>query len=205
MPSKRMLSVIILAGGHSRRFGHDKALLPWRGRTLIQDLVARLQELSDDVLVVSGTEIRYTEILDVPVYPDEIGNLGPMGGLYTGLKHARYAYSLAVACDMPCISHAVIDLLRDHLDGSAWAVVPEIEGHRVPTLALYHKKCLPVIAHLITHKHTSLQALLDAVPTKIISEEQLRIVDPELRSFTNINTLDDWKRCVQICYHQESL
>lgn len=198
MSHKRAFSGIILAGGHSHRFGQDKALLPWRGRTLIQHIAAQFQQLSDDVFVVSGAEIRYADILDVPVYADEIREIGPLGGLYTGLKHARYEYSLVGACDMPLISHAVIELLRDELDGSIWAVVPEIEGHRIPTLALYHKKCLGIIERLLAQGRTSPLAVLDAVPIKIIPEARLRTVDPSLRSFTNINTPEDWQRALSL-------
>lgn len=184
----------MLAGGQSRRLGRDKALLPWQGRTLIEHIVAQLKELSDDVLVITGTERRYCELLDVPIFADEIKNIGPMGGLYTGLTHARSEYSLVVACDMPLLTRAIIDLLRSELDSSVRAVVPEVQGHRVPTLAIYHKECLAVIERLLTRGITALQALLDSAPTKVIPETQLRIIDPELRAFTNLNTLEDWEK-----------
>ncbi len=189
------LSAIVLAGGRSSRLGQDKALLVLGGRPLIQHIVARLQAFSDDVLVVTGPTVRYRQWLDVPLFADEVQERGPIGGLYTGLKHARYEYSLVAACDMPFISHAVVELLRAELNGSVWAVVPEVAGHRIPTLAIYHKRCLEVIERLLDH-HTSLQALLDAIPIRVISEAQIRAVDPDLRSFTNINTLTDWKRAM---------
>lgn len=194
MGELRELSAIVLAGGQSRRLGRDKALLPWQGRTLIEHIVAQLTELSDDVLVITGTERRYQELLDVPIFADEIKNIGPMGGLYTGLTHARSEYSLIVACDMPLLTRAIIDLLRSELDSSVRAVVPEVQGHRVPTLAIYHKECLAVIERLLIQGITALQALLDSAPTKVIPETQLRIIDPELRAFTNLNTLEDWEK-----------
>lgn len=194
MGELRELSAIVLAGGQARRLGRDKALLPWQGRTLIEHIVAQLTELSDDVLVITGTERRYQELLDVPIFADEIKNIGPMGGLYTGLTHARSEYSLIVACDMPLLTRAIIDLLRSELDSSVRAVVPEVQGHRVPTLAIYHKECLAVIERLLIQGITALQALLDSAPTKVIPETQLRIIDPELRAFTNLNTLEDWEK-----------
>ncbi len=191
------LSVVLLAGGYSRRMGQDKALLPWRGRTLIEYLVSQLKAISDDVLVITGAEIRYRELLDVPVFADAIKDVGPMGGLYTGLTHARYDYSLVAACDMPLLSRAVIDLLKEELDGSAWAIVPQIANYRIPTLAIYHKKSLSVIEQLLAHGRTSPQELLDAIPTKIISEQKLRQLDPTLRSFFNLNTKEDWEELVR--------
>ncbi|MCX8103105.1 MAG: molybdenum cofactor guanylyltransferase [Candidatus Bipolaricaulota bacterium] len=188
------LSAIVLAGGQSRRLGRDKALLLWQGRTLIEHIVAQLKELSDDVLVITGTERRYQELLDVPIFADEIKNIGPMGGLYTGLKRARYEHSLVVACDMPLFTKAITDLLESELDSSVWAIVPKVHGHRVPTLAIYHRGCLLTIEQLLAHGRTSLQALLDAVPVKIIPDERVREADPELRTFLNLNTLSDWEK-----------
>ncbi len=225
MSTDHPLSVIVLAGGRSRRLGRDKALLPWRGSTLIEYMCARLREMSDDVLVVTGAERRYGDLLDVPIFADELRDCGPMGGLYTGLRHARHPYSLAVACDMPFVDRAVVDLFKSTLTPSpslaphpllpspsqgrgiggegegtggegALAVVPEIEHCRVPTLAVYHKDCLCVIEKLHAQGQFSLQALLDSVPLKIISEEKLRAVDPTLRSFVNINTQADWESCL---------
>lgn len=192
------LSVIVLAGGHSRRLGRDKALLPWRGRTLIEYLAGRLQKFSDDVLVITGPEIRYTDILNVPIFADELKDAGPLGGLYTGLKHARYSYSLVVACDMPFVGRTVLELLKSNVDSSVQAVVPCIENHRVPTLAIYHKDCLSIIEKLHKQGRLALQALLDSVSLKIISEEELRSVDPTLRSFVNINTKADWESCMSL-------
>jgi molybdopterin-guanine dinucleotide biosynthesis protein A len=189
--NERVISAILLAGGQSSRMGPDKALLHWHGRTLIEHLVAQMKELSDDVLVITGLEIRYDDLLDVPIFADEIKDCGPMGGLYTGLKRARYDYSLAVACDMPLVSRALMELLSHEIDGKAWAIVPEVQGHRVPTLAIYHKKCLPVIESFLAEGRTSLQALLETVPVKVMPESRLRKVDATLQCFTNLNRPED--------------
>lgn len=198
MPSNncanKAFSVIVLAGGHSRRFGRDKALLPWEGRTLIEHVIAQLQTLSDDLLVVTGEEIRYRDLVRVPIFSDEIADRGPMAGLYTGLKRARYDDSLVVACDMPWVSAALVQRLVQEIDERVQAIVPEVGGHRVPTLAIYHKRCLGVIERLLSINRTSLQALLDAVPVRVIPEERLRQCEPDLRSFINLNRWEDWER-----------
>ncbi|MCI2430516.1 molybdenum cofactor guanylyltransferase [Candidatus Acetothermia bacterium] len=197
MPSNNsensVFSIILLAGGRSRRMGQDKALLPWHGRTLIEDLVVRLKELSDDLLVITGEKIRYRDLLRVPIFADEIVDQGPIGGLYTGLKRARHEYSLVVACDMPLVGPALVKLLSQEIDEKVWAIVPEVRGHRVPTLAIYHKSSLSVIEQLLSLGRTSLQALLDSVSLKVIPEERLRECDPQLRSFINLNSLGDWE------------
>lgn len=197
MPSsnfKNSFSAIVLAGGHSRRMGSDKALLLWENKTIIEHLVAQLQQLSDNILVITGSEIRYRDLLGVPVFADELKDRGPLGGLYTGLKHARHEYSLVVACDMPLVSRALIELLSHEIDGKVWAIVPQVAGQRIPTMAIYHKSCLSPIKQLLATERSSLQALLDIIPIKIISEGALRAIDPTLRALSNINSLDDWRR-----------
>lgn len=187
-------SAIVLAGGHSRRMGSDKALLLLENKTLIEHLVAQLQQLSDDILVITGSEVRYRDWLGVPVFADEIKDRGPLGGLYTGLKHARHEYSLVVACDMPLVSRAFMELLSHEIDGKVWAIVPQVASHRIPTIAVYHKSCLSPIKQLLAAGRSSLQALLDIIPIKIISEGALRAIDPTLRALSNINSLEDWRR-----------
>ncbi|MCS6935960.1 MAG: molybdenum cofactor guanylyltransferase [Candidatus Bipolaricaulota bacterium] len=186
--------MIVLAGGRSLRLGRDKALLPWGESTVIEHVVARCQSLSDDLLVITGEKIRYSDLLRVPIVADEIVDCGPMGGLYTGLKRARYEYSLAVACDMPLVRPELVQLLAQERVHRSWAIVPEVNGHRVPTLALYHKSCLSIIEQLLSRERTSLQALLDAVSVRVIPEERVRESDPDLRSFVNLNRLEDWER-----------
>ena len=48
------LGLIILAGGRSSRMGRDKAALPWRGATLLTDLLLRSQGVAFDEIVVSA-------------------------------------------------------------------------------------------------------------------------------------------------------
>ena len=55
-----MLTVVIQAGGESRRMGQDKALLPFLGRPLIRACHrARSRPLADEVLVTTNRPEAY--------------------------------------------------------------------------------------------------------------------------------------------------
>lgn len=105
------ISCIVLAGGKSRRMGQDKTHMRWPpdepdAPTLLEHVVAIARQTSDDVMVV-GYE-------DVPpagarVVPDALPDGGSLGGLYSGLRAARYERALAVATDMPLLN---VRLLR---------------------------------------------------------------------------------------------
>ena len=48
------IAAVVLAAGCSRRMGHSKLLLPWRGRAIIEDVVERAAGAAADVVVVTG-------------------------------------------------------------------------------------------------------------------------------------------------------
>ena len=64
-----MLSVSIQAGGQSRRMGHDKALMPFLGRPLIQRVVDRLTPIADELLVTTNNPDDY-QFLGIPLFRD---------------------------------------------------------------------------------------------------------------------------------------
>lgn len=186
----RDVSAIILAGGRSRRFGKDKALLIWDGEPLISRLVRLLKAQFREVLVVTGSRRRYTEILDVPILEDIVKDKGPLGGIYTGLLASSNEDNLIMACDMPLLDLRVVSLLLNERDGSQ-VVVPEVRGHLEPLLGIYNKSCIPQIEELLERGSLKAHDLLHKVVTKVIPEDRIRAINSDLRCFTNINSQAD--------------
>ncbi|MBM3297296.1 MAG: molybdenum cofactor guanylyltransferase [Candidatus Aminicenantes bacterium] len=56
----RPVSLIILAGGRSRRMGRSKALLPVSGKTLLEHILAQVEGYFDDILVSLSPGQRLT-------------------------------------------------------------------------------------------------------------------------------------------------
>jgi molybdopterin-guanine dinucleotide biosynthesis protein A len=54
-----MLSLVIQAGGESRRMGQDKALMPFLGRPLIQRVAERLAPIADELIVTTNRPDAY--------------------------------------------------------------------------------------------------------------------------------------------------
>jgi molybdopterin-guanine dinucleotide biosynthesis protein A len=184
------ISALVLAGGHSRRMGQDKALLIFEGEYLIQRIVRQLKPLFDEILVITGETKRHEELLDVPVLADVIMQKGPLGGLYTGLKICRHDWAFVIACDMPFVQPKIIERLINER-GEAPIVAFEIGIYRTHMLALYHNSCLPEIKKRIISNELSLYGLFTALPVKLISEQEARRVDSELSSFVNWNRSED--------------
>lgn len=118
-----------------------------------------------------------------------------MGGIYTGLLAAKNYYSLVTACDMPLIDLRIISLLLNEIEGSAaMAIVPKIAGKWEPLLAIYSKACIPKMEESLTQGRVKMQEFLGLISAKAVPEEKLKELDPALRCFTNLNTLEDLER-----------
>jgi molybdopterin-guanine dinucleotide biosynthesis protein A len=97
---------VVLAGGASRRMGHDKALLPWTGTTLAHRAAEVLSEVCGDVVIAGPDELA---LADVETVADLFPGLGPLAGLHAGLERAAGKAIFALACDMPFVG---VDLVR---------------------------------------------------------------------------------------------
>ena len=110
------LSAIILAGGHSRRMGRDKALLTLPdGQPLLHHTAQIAQQLTPDVVVVTPWPDRYRSGLPPKVQlikeqgssasplagPSAGPSAGPLGGFAQGLRQISSEWCLLLACDMP--------------------------------------------------------------------------------------------------------
>jgi len=170
-------------------------LLKWKGKYLIQQIIDSLRTQFKEILVVTNKPKLYASILDVVVLEDKIKGGGPMGGIYTGLMAAKNYYSLVAACDMPLIDLKIISLLLSEIEGStAMAIVPKLAENWEPLLAIYSKACIPKLEESLTQGRARMQEFLDLISAKAVPEEKLRELDPALRCFTNLNTLEDLER-----------
>jgi molybdopterin-guanine dinucleotide biosynthesis protein A len=182
---------IILAGGASRRMGEDKARIVLGDRTLLAHVVRRVASVCDPVIVVARAADEYTDC-GAQVVADRWPGAGPLGGLITGLETVPAPCAAAVAGDLPFVEPALLSGLAALRAG--WdAVVPEIDGRPQPHCAVYARAAAGMAEAVFQAGGRSLRELLDAPGLRVlyVPDEQLRVWDPTLRSFLNVNTPDD--------------
>lgn len=107
-PRQRLVAAYILAGGASRRMGRGKAELVLDGRTLVQHIAARLQAQVASVTVVGKQGTRSSGL---PILWDRTTERALVHGLRTVLQAPGPAWRLVLACDMPGVTAATLDLL----------------------------------------------------------------------------------------------
>ncbi|MDQ3704177.1 MAG: molybdenum cofactor guanylyltransferase [Chloroflexota bacterium] len=194
------VGVAVLAGGASTRMGTNKALLRQHpnGPTMIETVVARLSEagLAPHLLVTNSPQDF--AFLNIPIVTDDIPGAGSLGGIYTALNHLLYERTLTVACDMPLLNPSLLRYMA-FLPTEADVLVPrwtDAEGNRhIETLhAIYSRRCIEPIRKRIEAGKLKVQALLEDVSVEYVDEAELRHYDPQLKSFRNINTPEEWER-----------
>lgn len=202
------LAGVVLAGGRSRRMGSDKALLPVPGlasRTFVEHLASLLAALCTEVLLVARDEMSGQEYASVSsqrtwrLVCDQEPGQGPLMGLYSGLRATTVSHALVLAVDLPCVQPALLAWLgafplTDEL------LVPRVAGIAQVLLARYPRTLLPTLEACLRAGRRDPRALLDHAPVRFLEEEQLRAVDPDLRSFANINTPEDFARASAACW-----
>ncbi len=133
------------------------------------------------------------------VVSDEYRDAGPLAGLHAGLRAAAYDTVLAVATDMPFVSHRLVEIMAVACR-QADAVVPRLQApgfalpQPEPLHALYRKGCVPAIEAALDTGRRRVVSFLQDVDVCYLDEDILRQADPELRSFRNVNTPEEWAR-----------
>src|SRR6266550_919441 len=183
-------SLVILAGGLSRRMGRDKAALPAGEGTLIEHLARRLAPVVDET-IIAGRSAGHT-LAGVTAVDDRYPGLGPLAGIHAGLLAARFPLVWVVGCDLPDVDPGLAALLCG-LAGDVDAVVPRIDSEPQGVCAVYDRALAPRIDRLLAAGERRVKMLLAASKVRYVTPAELRAVDPELLSFRNINTPADYE------------
>lgn len=182
---------ILLAGGKGRRMGEDKRFLPIGERTLFERSLSVLRSLFQNVVVVIAQDSPELKT-DVLVLRDLVPDCGSMGGLYTGLREASTERVFVVACDMPFLNPAVVRYMVA-LKVDTDIVMAHLENGLQPMHALYSRRCLPVIEEMVRSHRVKIQDIVThpSLRVRLIPKTDLMGIDPEGRSFLNVNTPAD--------------
>ena len=179
------LSLVLLAGGDSRRMRRDKALLPVNRVTLIEYILQQLEGRFLDTLI-SVSEPQKFQFLKRRLIVDEEPGFGPMMGIKTALTVSPHEKNFIIACDIPTINYDFLDKLIDAGKTNEIAASLSGSGRIEPLFAVYSKSVLPKIDRLLNSGTRSILPLLDSCQTQYI----------RMKSdswYKNLNTEKDYK------------
>jgi len=181
---------VILAGGRSSRMGRNKALLPYKGKPLIEAIYQVMAELFKDVVVVTNDPAEY-DFLPCPKTADIHVGKGSMAGVHAGLSWSANDWIFVVGCDMPFIEARLVRYLAGRL-GSEAALVPQSAGGLEPLHAFYSRAALPLLDAALSADNVRLLDILEQLPARVIAAAEIAEISPDCRSFVNLNTPEDY-------------
>ena len=180
-----MTPCVILAGGKGTRLGGNKPLFPWRGSTLIEAVIARLDRQADPLAVnADPLHAEALQTFGLPLIFDApaTANRGPLSGVLSALAWAAErgeAFVVTAPCDMPDLPADMVAQLID----APGADVVHFKGARD----------YPLCARWATGLYPRLAAALEAAPDglavmRFIAGCQAVVLPAgDDRAFANIN------------------
>jgi molybdopterin-guanine dinucleotide biosynthesis protein A len=213
-------SGILLAGGKSRRFGPNKIKIMSGDVPLLVEQAVKLGFFTREIIIstsrenyaytenIMGDLEKYVSLLDVPpaytlpevkiVIDDEDikksnGSIGPIAGIYTGLKHISAGYGLVLAADMPFVSFKLLKLLDDTLAGASHpdaVIIENIKGIEA-LCGIYSKKCIKIIEESIISRIYKISDILNNLDVRWMGPEELKHKKIDKYNFFNINLPED--------------
>jgi len=208
MEREATVTVIVLAGGKSKRMGADKALIEWQGKPLLWQIVERFQRAGFSVIVAGGPYewAQRLKGLPVPVVADLPAHegFGPLAGIEAGLLNIKTQPPVTcpvshvpligvVACDLPFAEPNLLSWLAGQI-GDADAVVPIVDGEPQPLHAVYARSCLPHLVAQLESQDKSVKSFLRRLKVVWVSEEEWQKVADPICLKAHLNEPEDLKR-----------
>jgi len=137
-------TLVVLAGGDSRRMGRPKAWIEVGDTVLLRYVVERLAPAFSEVVVSFGEPEQMEQLVPYRVVFDRKRGAGPLAGLEAGLIAARHDVLFAVACDMPYVTQTTAQLAVAAARNSD-AAIARHDGLFEPVCGAYRKTALPAI------------------------------------------------------------
>lgn len=175
----------VLAGGLGRRMGGvDKGLVEFRGRPMVEHVIARLRPQVDELLINANQNAERYATFGFPVVADAIaGFAGPLAGLHAALSRARHPLVATAPCDSPFLPADLVERLHAGLLAEdAQLAVARTFDQPHPVFCLCRRDVLPHLAAFLEEGGRKVDlwyATLKVVEVRFDDEEA---------AFRNINT-----------------
>ncbi len=185
---------VVLAGGQSSRYGRPKMFEMYKEKPFYEYSVdAFLANRLDPIIISTNEQLAaHFHASGVVFSLDKVMYNGPLYALSRVMEdYPEPEWFFVLSADVPFVTAAFAGelLACRHLDYSA--IVPVHENKLQPLLALYHRRCLPVLNQVLQENKRSFMALLDNIKFKTIPFPKDEL------SFININKQEDFENYKQ--------
>jgi len=163
LPDKQY-ALLLLAGGKSRRMGTDKSELLYEGRSFLDTLLWKAQQLGLQDFYLSQHPCCHEK---VTIVNDIYKNRGPLGGIHACMKAMPHPFCLILPVDVPQIPLTALEsLLREHAHRVSLGAPPPAlllkHGDREePLIGVYSTTLVPTMEYYMDRDRNSIFTTLN--------------------------------------------
>jgi molybdopterin-guanine dinucleotide biosynthesis protein A len=194
---ERKVAGYVMAGGASRRFGTDKALVEFDGKSLLSRICGFVQTVTGSVCVIAPRG-RYSDV-DVSVVEDRWPDEGPLGGIITALKATEESGSglernLIVSCDMPFLTREWLAYLCERAQACDGDVIVPRSAHGLePLCACWRTSAAAPLQAAFNEGVRKVADAMQHLHTEVLDEKHWKRFDSAGQLFWNMNTPQDYE------------
>ena len=177
----------ILAGGKNTRMeGQKKLFLRYGGETFCQRIVKACDCLPAVYLSVDQKE-PYKEA-GLPMVEDRWKEIGPIGGIASGLWDCKEEALLVIACDMPMIDAGLVGKILECYRKEPSSILVTAQSGRIhPLFGIYPQRILPCMTEQIQAGDYRMMHLLKRAGYRIME------LETESHAMENVNTKEAYR------------
>lgn len=191
-------TLVVLAGGASRRMGQEKSDLLLDGRTFLEIQIEKGRQLGADKILISGYRgVHCSE----EVVPDRIPGQGPLGGLESCFRMAETEKCLVLGVDTPLIPVEELYRLLQYAMEEAEKPVTMLchSGKEEPLIAVYDSGLYKEITDFLDTGNSAVYRFVNKIGYS------LYCTDVQEEYFQNINDPETYRKaCTEIFYIKSS-
>ena len=187
-----MATVVILAGGKSRRMGQDKLELALDGSTMLKSTVKRFAEEFEDLFLSVADAKKYPDIA-VRRIVDILPGAGPLSGLHAALKNTTDSGVFLVAADLPYACPRAAKRIIGLCAEKEACVIRLPDGRIEPLFGYYRKTLFSRCQEAIEAGEYRMSEIILSADTRYIKPEELgELWDKKM--LLNINYPEDYAK-----------
>jgi molybdopterin-guanine dinucleotide biosynthesis protein A len=170
--------------------GVDKFSMTFRGKQMLEHALKCCHDVNVSEVIVVGNKDQNTKG-DFKYVQDEFDDVGPLGGILSGLKMASNEINIVLPCDTPFIS---ADVVRSLVQKAVHheVVIACVDGKMHPTVGAYKKTLINDLSNYLNAGNRKMIDFITSVKHKILDERELKGV--ESNTFANLNTQKELRR-----------
>ena len=190
---------VVLAGGKSQRFGQDKSQVKLQDKILINYILGEIIDVFQETLIIANDPIDYMQSDKISITKDFKNNLGPLGGVLTGMKwikenNKNYKWISTFPSDTPFFTKKELNYFYENIkENNSKLFFIKNKDTRHNIFGLWSLDLIDQLEKDLLKGERKVEVWADSIGVNTVNIEYKK-PDP----FFNINTKEDLKKAKEM-------